>query len=304
VFTAVDKGHAPWGIPPYNGGLSSSDPDVNPVGGIIKNLTLTNAKFGPALTALIVDRSPDNVIGPIDFRSLSVREFGTIYEGLLESERSVADQPLTVNSDDVYLPARDGDNVVVEAGEVYLHNQSGVRKSTGTYFTKPFAVDHLIYHSIDPTLDAHLKRVKALLDEGREADAAEMLFNFRVADIAMGSGHFLTAVVDRLEAHYTTFLADHPIPHVTRELDELRQAANEALGQLADTVEIENSSLLRRQIARRCIYGVDLNPLAVELARVAMWIHTFVPGLPLSFLDHNLAVGNSLTPVGPNFERS
>src|SRR5215218_3034908 len=168
----------------------------------------------------------------------------------------------------------------------------------GSYFTKPFAVDHLISHSIDPTLDEHLERVTALLENGRDADAAEILFDFRVADIAMGSGHFLTAVVDRLEARYTTFLADHPIPHVTRELDGLRKAANEALGQLADTVEIQNSSLLRRLIARRCVYGVDLNPLSVELARVAMWIHTFVPGLPLSFLEHNLTVGDSLTGIG------
>src|SRR5215218_3375154 len=168
----------------------------------------------------------------------------------------------------------------------------------GSYFTKPFAVDHLVSHAVNPVIDDHLKRVKALLLNGRETDAAEMLFDFRVADIAMGSGHFLTAVVDRLEARYTTFLADHPVPHVTRELDGLRKAANEALGQLADTVEIQNSSLLRRLIARRCVYGVDLNPLAVELARVGMWIHTFVPGLPLSFLDHNLAVGNSLTGIG------
>jgi hypothetical protein len=247
LFGAIHDGHPRWGVPSYGGLLFSTDPDVNPVGGIIEDLSLTNAEFGPALTALIVDKSPeDDVIGPIDFRSLSVREFGTIYEGLLESELSVADQPLTVDSNDVYLPARDGDRVVVAAGKVYLHNQSGVRKSTGSYFTKPFAVDHLISHSVNPTLDEHLKRVKVLLDEGKEADAAEMLFDFRVADIALGSGHFLTAVVDRLEARYTTFLTDHPIPHVTSELDALRKAANEALGQLSDTVEIENSSLLRR----------------------------------------------------------
>jgi len=298
LFHAVNEGHVRWGIPPYDGGLFSTDPDVNLVGGIIEELSLTNAEFGPALTALIVDKSSDDVIGPIDFRSLSVREFGTIYEGLLESELSVAEGPLTVDSGGVYLPARDADSIVVEAREVYLHNRSGVRKSTGSYFTKPFAVDHLISHSVDPTLDEHLKRVEALLDKGRETDAAEMLFDFRVADIAMGSGHFLTAVVDRLEARYTTFLADHPVPHVTRELDGLRKAANEALGQLADTVEMENSSLLRRLIARRCVYGVDLNPLSVELARVAMWIHTFVPGLPLSFLEHNLTVGDSLTGIG------
>lgn len=94
------------------------------------------------------------------------------------------------------------------------------------------------------------------------------------------------------------FLALHPIAPVTAELEQLRQAALEALSDLADGVEIETTSLLRRQVARRCIYGVDLNHISVELARLAIWIHTFVPGLPLSFLDHSLVCGNSLTGIG------
>jgi hypothetical protein len=61
---------------------------------------------------------------------------------------------------------------------------------------------------------------------------------------------------------------------------------------------IEDGQLLRRLIARRCIYGVDLNPVAVQLARLAVWVHTFVPGLPLSLLDHNLVCGNSLVGIG------
>ena len=56
--------------------------------------------------------------------------------------------------------------------------------------------------------------------------------------------------------------------------------------------------LMRRLIARRCIYGVDLNPVVVHLARLSIWIHTFVPGLPLSLLHHNLVVGNSLVGIG------
>lgn len=298
LFTAVDKGHNRWGIPPYNGGLFSSDADINPVGPIIADLELSNGDFGPALAALLADRTPDGDVGPIDFRSLSVREFGTIYEGLLESELSVADQPLTIDSDGTYLPAGEDHNVVVEAGDVYLHDRSGARKSTGSYFTKPFAVEHLIDHAVELTLTEHLDRVREALDADRPADAADLIFDFRVADIAMGSGHFLTAVVDRLEARYTEFLTQHPIPQITAELDKLRGAAEKALGDLAETIEIENSSLLRRLIARRCVYGVDMNPISVELARVAMWIHTFVPGLPLSFLDHNLVVGDSLTGIG------
>ena len=297
LFKAVDKGHQRWGIPAYNGGLFSPDPNVNPVGGIIKDLDLNNADFGPALAALMIDRTPDGAVGPIDFRSLSVREFGTIYEGLLESELSVAEQDLTLGKDATYLPAKDDDAVVVPAGEVYLHNKSGQRKASGSYFTKPFAVDHLLDHALVPTLDEHLERVAKLVKAEREADAADVLFDFRVADISMGSGHFLTAVVDRIEAQVSGFLAEHPIPQVIAELEDLRKHATEALGDNAVGVEIENASLLRRLIARRCVYGVDLNPISVELARVSMWIHTFVPGLPLSFLNHNLAVGDSLTGI-------
>ena len=302
LFVAVDQGRPAWGVPVYNGGLFSTDPTVNPVGPIIDRLRLTNAEVGPALVALLVDKTPDSSVGPIDFRSLSVREFGTIYEGLLESELARADTDLTLTRDskrgDVYTPADDSDDIIVEAGGVYLHNKSGARKATGSYFTKPFAVQHLIDTAVLPTLDEHLQRVGALLDAGDELGASELLFDFRVADIAMGSGHFLTAVVDALEARYATFLADRPIPHVTAMLETLRRAAHNNLGELADTVDIETSALLRRLIARRCVYGVDINPISVELARVSMWIHTFVPGLPLSFLDHNLVVGDSLTGIG------
>jgi hypothetical protein len=297
LFRAVDKGHGRWGVPAYNGGLFSADPLVNPVGGVIEDLELNNAEFGPALSTLIVDQGPDGEVGPIDFRSLSVREFGTIYEGLLESELSVAEQDLTLGRDGTYLPVTHDDEVVVTKGEVYLHNASGQRKSSGSYFTKPFAVDHLLDHALEPTLEEHLERVALLSSEGREADAADALFDFRVADISMGSGHFLTAVVDRIEARVSRFLAENPIPNVNAELEALHRHAVEALGENASAVEIENSSLLRRLIARRCVYGVDLNPVSVELARVSMWIHTFVPGLPLSFLNHTLVVGDSLTGI-------
>ena len=62
--------------------------------------------------------------------------------------------------------------------------------------------------------------------------------------------------------------------------------------------EVDAVGLLRRQVARRCIYGLDINPMAVELARLALWIHTFVPGLPMSNLDHGLVNANSLTGIG------
>ena len=76
-----------------------------------------------------------------------------------------------------------------------------------------------------------------------------------------------------------TFLTEHTVPSVIEELLRLAAVARDALG--TDDVargEVGKVSLLRRQIARRCICGLDINPMAVELARLALWIHTFVPG--------------------------
>jgi hypothetical protein len=299
LWRAVDRGNRSWGVPPYDGALFSSDPAVGPAGAAIATLDLTDDEFAPALGALLVDESgTDGVIGPVDFRSLSVREFGTIYEGLLESNLSVAPTDLTTDRKGTFVPARGRDKVEYTRGAIYFHNRSGARKSTGSYFTKPFAVEHLLDHALEPALADHISRLQELLDDGDEAGATAAFFDFRCVDLAVGSGHFLTAAVDRIEARLSAFLALHPIASVHAELDLLRRAAIEALGDLADGVEIETTSLLRRLVARRCVYGVDLNPIAVELARLSLWIHTFVPGLPLSFLSHNLVVGNSLTGVG------
>lgn len=298
VWKAVDGGNDGWQVPPYNGGLFSQDPYTNPSGAALAQMRLTDAEFGPALRALLVDTGPDGTQGPVDFRSLTVRDFGTIYEGLLESSLSIAPNPLTVAADGTFVPAREGDQIEVHTGQIYFHNRSGKRKSTGSYFTKSFAVEYLLDTALEPALTEHLNRVRALLEAGDEATAGEMFFDFRVADLAMGSGHFLVAAIDRIEARFTAFLAEHPIAVVSDELVRLSQAAYEALGTQAAEVEIETSALLRRQVARRCIYGLDLNLMAVELARLGVWIHTFVPGLPMSSLDHGLIVGNSLTGIG------
>lgn len=307
VWKAVDDGNTEWGVPPYNGGLFASD-DLHASGKAIAEFRLSNSEIGPALKAMLVDSGDDGTVGPVDFRSLSVREFGTIYEGLLESSLSVAPHDLKVDPKTaVYAPAKPGDVVTVLEGEVYFHNASGARKATGSYFTKAFAVEHLLQTALEPALDRHLQQLEDLLELGDEAKAVELFFDFRVADLAMGSGHFLVAAVDRIEARFRAFLASHSgrLAPVNGELERLAETARDQLQRLGiDTpdVEIEPTMLLRRQIARRCIYGLDLNLMAVELARLAIWIHTFVPGLPMSSLEHGLRVGNSLTGIATTDE--
>jgi hypothetical protein len=298
VWRVIDSGDKSWGVPAYNGGLFSSDKELNPHGHILKDVRIPNSVMGPVLKALLLDDSEDGELGQIDFRSLSVREFGTIYEGLLESSLGLAEVDLTLDDKGTWIPAKKRDEIWAYAGQVYFHNTSGQRKGTGSYFTPSFVVEHLLERSLDPALDAHLSKVAELLKKQDQAGAASMFFDFKVADLAMGSGHFLTAAIDHIEQRMAAFLAEegHFIPGVAAELQKLESAAIEALG--PDAPEPERSSLLRRQIARRCVYGLDINPIAVELARVSIWIHTFVRGLPMSSLDHNLVCANSLTGIG------
>lgn len=295
LFLSVYRGNEEWGVPAYNGTMFSSDKVVSTAGAELENLTLPNSTFEIVLRGLLLTKSENSQYAPVDFRSLSVREFGTIYEGLLESKLSLAEQNLTIDSKGTYIPANKSDDVLVKKGKIYLHNRSGARKASGSYYTPDFAVEHILDETLEPAITEHLHYLSSLHNNDART---EQFFDFRVADISMGSGHFLVAAIDRIERRFSLWLEENPMQGITDELQHLRKAANKELGSLAKKIMIEDGQLLRRMIAKRCIYGVDMNPVTVQLARLSIWIHTFVPGLPLSLLDHNLIQGNSLVGVG------
>jgi hypothetical protein len=139
-----------------------------------------------------------------------------------------------------------------------------------------------------PRFEEHLGEVETLLKD-KPDEAARRLFRFSVLDPACGSAHFLVAVVDELADRLSRFLADHPLPAVTRELDDLRAGAGATYG-----IGIDDAQLLKRLVLRRCVYGVDLSAMGVEIAKISLWLASFVPGLSLSYLDHNVKQGNSL----------
>jgi hypothetical protein len=297
VWDAISNGNKQWGIPPYGGSLFDQ---TSLEGELIEKLKLPDSVMGPALRAMLTEpRTEDGVPGAVDFRSLQVREFGTIYEGLLESSLSLAEGDLTLDKSGAFVPANEGDEVATLAGEAYFHSASGERKATGSYYTPKIVVDHLIERSIVPAIEGHLAGIKESMDVGREREAADAFFDFRVADLAMGSAHFLVAAVDKIERYMRDFLTKTPVPGVRAELARLAESARRALIDVSQAdIEINEAQLLRRQIARRCVYGLDINPLAVELSQLAIWIHTFVPGLPMASLEHNLVRANSLTGIG------
>ncbi len=300
LWKAIDEGNTEWGIMAYNGGLFSSI--YSEIGKELSKISIANKFFVPALKDLLLMKSQERDLAPVDFRFLGPSEFGTIYEGLLESNLVKADENLTL-SGNIYIPVKfkpknqkkkEKNSLTINKGHVYLQNQSGARKASGSYYTKSFIVEHILEKSLEPALKKHFERLDKLDDK----EAAKEIFNFFVADIAMGSGHFLVAAVDKIEKAMTNYLNERPLNGVQNILDKIKVAVKDNLKDMSDDSSIENRKILARHIAKHCIYGVDNNELAVQLAKLSLWTHTFIPGLPLSYFDHNLACGDSLVGIG------
>ena len=142
------------------------------------------------------------------------------------------------------------------------------RKTTGSYYTPDSLVQCLLDSALDPVVEDRLKGKK-----GEEAEKA--ILDIKVCDPASGSGHFLIAAAHRLARHL----------------------ARARTGEAEPSPEDYQHAL--RDVIGRCLYGVDINPMAVELCKVSLWMEAIEPGKPLSFLDHHIQCGNSLLGTTP-----
>ena len=152
------------------------------------------------------------------------------------------------------------------------------RKSTGSYYTPTSLIDCLLDSTLDPVLDDATKQADIeATAAGTDVPAAiaEALLSVTVCDPACGSGHFLVAAARRIAKRVAAVREHNPEP----TLESLRTAL--------------------RDVITRCIYGVDLNPMAVELAKVSLWLEALDPGKPLSFLDAHVKQGNALIGATP-----
>ncbi len=162
----------------------------------------------------------------------------------------------------VDMPARIFRFIGVEDDESTAGN---ARKTTGSYYTPSFLVDQLVKTALVPVLEKTAKE--------HVQDKAEALLSLSVIDPACGSGHFILAAARKIAEYVAVARDDDGV--VTPS--EYRRAL--------------------RDVISRCIYGVDLNPMAVELTKMALWLEGYEPGKPLSFLDRHLLCGNSLLGV-------
>jgi hypothetical protein len=285
LVRTLREGNPAWIVPAYNGALFAADGFEGAA--VLERAAIPDAALGPALAALGID--PETQTG-FDFSGLEIGHLGHIYEGLLSLRLSVADRAYRYDARRDRYVAADGE-AEIEPGDLLWLTDEGGRKGGGVYYTPEALVRHLVRRGVVPAFEAHLERVGELARTDPEA-AARRLFEFRVLDPACGSAHFLVAVVDELADLVAQFLGRTPLPAVRRELDDLRAGAGETYG-----IGIEDVALLRRLVLKRCVYGVDLSPMGAEIAKISLWLASFVPGLALSYLDHNIKVGNSLIGV-------
>ena len=234
----------------------------------------------------------------VNYRDMSVQQLGSLYERLMERE-----------------PVQD------DTGKITIRLNPYARKDSGSFFTPQELVDLIVDRTLKPLAEERLAAFEARASELksdrrpraerhaelRKLDPAEEVLGLKILDPAMGSGHFLVTAVDFL-SDYIAELVEY-VPGVPEWLDgpyesplvgriaairsDILRRATES-DWVIDAAQLTDQAIIRRMVLKRCIYGVDKNPLTVELAKVSLWLHSFTVGAPLSFLDHHLRCGDSL----------
>jgi Eco57I restriction-modification methylase len=312
VFQLINDGEDGIGMPAYNGGLFNRG----------RSPLLERTRVFDVVMAPIIDqlsrRIEEQQRGWINYRDLSVSHLGGIYERLLEY--SLVHE----------VQAADDYHDKPEISRVVARPSSFARKVSGSYYTHNDLVQLILRESVGlliankhTAFGALIKRLskKASLgatdeDTLNAADPASNVLELKICDPAMGSGHFLVALVDFmadavLEAQTRAALAVAELPGVANWIESGRPWQSPVVARVAhirrgiknqatqhgwsvSDAQLDDRHIIRRMVLKKSIFGVDKNLMAVELAKTSLWLHTFTVGAPLSFLDHHLKHGDSL----------
>ena len=223
----------------------------------IENCAIDNYDLLKAIKNLSLYVDKSKLLRRVNYSSLDVEELGSVYESLLDFHPQITQRQGKYEFELVY---------------------GSDRKTTGSFYTPPQLVQQLIKTALEPVIEDKLRKAEEQTNnsnnyELRITNYELNLLSLKIVDPACGSGHFLLAAARR----------------IGKELARVRTGETEP-GK-------EPLNLAIRDVIQNCIYGVDLNPLAVDLCKVALWIEGFYSGMPLNFLDHRIKCGNSLVGV-------
>jgi hypothetical protein len=189
-----------------------------------------------------------------------------------------------------------GQLVIVLPESVYV-TASSDRRSTGTHYTPRSLTEPIVKHTLEPLV--YFGPADGLPDTEWSLKNCRELLALKVCDLAMGSGAFLVSVcrylAERLVESWENAEREHPGSFVVTPDGELSLGA--ATERLIPADSAERITVARRYIADRCLYGVDINPMAVEMAKLSLWLVTLQRDRPFTFLDHALRCGDSLLGV-------
>ena len=303
LFAMLDAGAEDIDIPLFNGGLF--DPARAPL--LLRPKIFDNATLRQLLEKLLYRTHRGNTLFDTkrDFKNMSVTHLGRIYEGLLEFRferatetavyleyESTATKGKTVEAyfdayDQAMIRKEKGfkswREISVKKGDVFLKSASNSRKTTASYYTEPVLSQPLVKASVDHAIAAAIARGNT---DGRA------FMDLKILDNACGSGHFLVEALG--------YLTDLALARLDTDT-ALQQLVNEERTKITEQLQFlnlgyvpEDAQILKRALLKRCIFGVDLNPFAVELARLSLWMDSFIFGTPLSFIEHHVQHGNSL----------
>lgn len=292
----------------YNYGLFS-DTD-NP---ILKEYRIANKHLVPCLMELgYISGRKNDYAKQIEYKDLSVRNLGAIYEGVLEYQLFIADELMVKRKSKekiVYLKASEtilngnDKNNMVHPGEIYLSHDAMECKETGTYYTPEDVVDYIVKNTIGKKLEELRKslesdltcirtellsestkqRIKLLqheIDDKTVKFINDKILSLSIVDSAMGGANFLVNAAYQVSNYIVDIL-------------ESNKWENEELN-----VDV---SYWRRKVVENCIYGIDINNISVYLARLSLGLISSPNDKPLPFLDHHLKCGNSI--VGTNIDK-
>ena len=296
LFKGIRTGSPKHNLPQYNGGLFRSDPEIDGIR--IRNRHAVQALRG------FMERDGEAV----DYASLGVRHLGHIYETLMEFEVRQADRDIMLVEDRKgvrEVASRAESTYTYRKNDLYIVSKAGAisRKSSGSYYTPQEMVTFLVRRGLEPIfkereelIPGDLERYKKSRTRRNRDASMDRLLDIQVLDPAMGSGHFLVEALNQITSWATGVLRKYPGHPMLAEIEKDRQTViseQKGRGIAINEGLLTHDTLLKRRVMKRCIFGVDINPLAAELARVSLWLDSFAIGVPLTYLNHHIRVGDS-----------